>query len=137
MITTNAYLNFDGNCEEAMNFYAEVLGGKILFMMKAKGSPMEAQCPPDFLDKIMHARIQVGTTLIMASDSPHGRYNKPQSFAINVGTDEPAEADRIYAALAEGGAQTMPIAETFWAQRFGMCTDRFGTPWMVNCEKDM
>ena len=71
----------------------------------------------------------------MGSDSPQNREHTPQGFAVNVTTETPAEANRIYAALAEGGQQMMPIAETFWAHRFGMCVDRFGTPWMVNCEK--
>jgi PhnB protein len=137
VISTNTYLNFNGNCEEAMNFYAALLGGKILAMMKARGTPMEAHCPPDFADKIMHARMQLGNSVVMASDAPHDNFRTPQGFSINVGVDTPEEADRIYAGLSEGGAPIMPIAETFWARRFGMCVDRFGTPWMVNCEKPM
>lgn len=136
MITSNTYLNFAGNCEEAFNLYAKVLGAKIQMMMKAEGEMLK-QCGPDFEGKIMHARMTVGQAVVMGSDSPAAYYRQPQGFSINVGVDDPAEADRIYAALAEGGAQTMPIAETFWAKRFGMCTDRFGTPWMVNCEKPM
>ena len=135
MITVNAYLNFRGNCEEAFKTYEKILGGKIVAMMKAKGSPMEGQVPPDFLDKIMHARMTVGAAVIMGSDSPSNQSKPPQGFAVSIGVDTPAEADRIYAALAQGGKESMPIAETFWAHRFGMCTDRFGTPWMVNCEK--
>jgi PhnB protein len=137
MITTNAYLNFTGNCEEAFKTYEKILGGKIIAMLKARGSPMEGHVAAYFLDKIMHARMTVGTTVIMGSDSPSNQSKPPQGFAVNIGVDTPAEADRIYAALAEGGTQTMAIAETFWARRFGMCTDRFGTPWMVNCEKPM
>ena len=127
-------MNFSDNCEQAFTAYAKILGGTILAMMKAEKPDMGG---PDFVGKIMHARMQVGDILLMGSDSPHGRFRMPQGFAVNVNVDEPAEADRIYAALAEGGTQTMPIAETFWAIRFGMCTDRFGTPWMVNCEKPM
>ena len=73
----------------------------------------------------------------MGSDAPPDQYSKPQGFSVCISLDEPAEADRIYAGLAEGGNQVMPIAETFWARRFGMCVDRFGIPWMVNCEKPM
>jgi PhnB protein len=137
MITTNAYLNFTGNCEEAFKTYEKILGGKIIAMLKARGSPMEGHVPADFLDKIMHARMSVGTTVIMGSDSPSNQSKPPQGFAVSIGVDTPAEADRIYAALAQGGKEAMPIAETFWAHRFGMCTDRFGIPWMVNCEKPM
>ena len=137
MITTNTYLNFNGNCEEAMNFYAKLLGGNIVMMMKAKGSPMEKDSPPEFLDKIMHARMTLGTNVLMASDAPPNRYSKPQGFSVSVSVEDPKEADRIYAGLAAGGIQTMPITETFWAIRFGACVDRFGTPWMVNCEKEM
>jgi PhnB protein len=137
MIATNVYLNFAGNCEEAFKSYEKILGGKILAMMTAKGSPMESHVAPELVHKIMHARMMVGSTLIMASDAPPSHFRTPQGFSINVGVDTPAEADRIYAALAEGGNQTMPITETFWAHRFGTCVDRFGTPWMVNCEKPM
>ena len=135
MISANAYLNFNGNCEEAMSFYAKLFGGKVLAMMKANGSPMEAHTPPEFLDKIMHARIQIGSSLIMGSDAFGGRYKTPQGFGVNISIDDAADADRIFAGLAEGGAIDMAIQETFWATRFGMCTDRFGIAWMVNCEK--
>jgi PhnB protein len=136
MITSNTYLYFSGNCEEAFNLYARVLGGNIIAMMKAEGS-MAGHCPPDFIGKIMHARMKLGDAVIMGSDAPAANYRVPQGYNINVSVDQPAEADRIYAALAAGGTQTMPIAETFWAKRFGTCIDRFGTPWMVNCEKQM
>ena len=140
MISANAYLGFRDNCEESFKFYEQVLGGKIIAMMKARGTPMEAHTEAGFLDKIMHARMTVGATvgatLLMGSDTPsHVPFKPAQGFSVNIGVDTPAEADRIYAALAEGGTAVMPIAETFWALRFGMCINRFGTPWMVNCEK--
>ena len=134
MISAKAYLTFDGNCEEAMNFYAGLLGAKILMMMKAKGSPMEEHTPPELHDKIMHARIQVGNSLIMGSDSFHP-YKVPQGFRLTLNVDEPAEADRVFAGLAEGGKVGMALQETYWAHRFGDCIDRFGTPWLINCEK--
>jgi PhnB protein len=134
MISTNTYLNFPGTCAEAFKTYEKILGGKIIAMMKAENAEMGG---PDFVGMIMHARMTVGDGLIMGSDAPPSRYKTPQGFSVSVMVDTPAEADRIYAALAEGGTQTMPIAETFWALRFGMCQDRFGTPWMVNCEKPM
>ena len=137
MITTNPYLNFPGTCEEAFRLYEKTLGGKILMLHRARGTPMESQVPADRLDKIMHIRMEVGGSVIMGSDTPPDQYSPPKGYAINVSVDDPAEADRIFAALAEGGKAHMPIAETFWARRFGMCVDRFGTPWMVNCEKPM
>jgi PhnB protein len=136
MITTNTYLSFPGTCEEAFQFYATTLGGKILMSMKGEDMP-GADCPADFKGKIMHIRMAVGDAVIMGSDCPPEHYFAPQGFHANIGVDDPKEADRIYAALAKDGKQTMPIAETFWAKRFGMCVDKFGTPWMVNCEKQM
>ncbi|HEX4535174.1 MAG TPA: VOC family protein [Rhizomicrobium sp.] len=132
------YLNFDGNCREAFELYAKVMGGKDLHIMTFKDMPPDENMPltDDQKKMVMHARFIVGGDTIMGSDSP-GRYNKPQGYAISIGVDTPEEADRIFAALAEGGDVGMPIAETFWAKRFGMVTDRFGTHWMVNCEKPM
>jgi len=85
----------------------------------------------------MHARMTLNSNVIMGSDAPAANYKPAHGFSVNIGVDTPEDADRIYAALAEGGTQIMPIAETFWAHRFGMCIDRFGTPWKVNCEKPM
>ena len=85
----------------------------------------------------MHARLVVGGNVLMGSDAPLGHGGVADGFRVNIGVDDPAEAERIFAGLAEGGSVEMPIAETFWAIRFGMLTDRFGTPWMVNCERPM
>ena len=139
MITTNAYLNFDGTCEEAMNFYATLLGGKLVAMVTARGTSMEAHCPPELLDQIMHARMLLGSNMLMASDVPakNCQQQTTRLFDQCRCRDACRVRTRIYAALSEGGSQTMPITETFWAHRFGTCTDRFGTPWMVNCEKPM
>ena len=137
MITTNTYLNFKGNCEEAFKAYERILGGKIIALIKPQGTPMASHVAPDFQDKVMHVRMSLGGAVIMGSDTPHDNFQVPQGFSVNIGVDTSEEADRIYAALAEGGTQIMPIAETFWAHRFGMCVDRFGTPWMVNCENPM
>src|SRR3984957_12850089 len=133
----NPYLNFNGNCSEAFQFYAKALGGKDLRIMTFRDSPMGADMPANEKDWVMHARFTLGNFKIMGSDSPGGRYNKPQGYAVNIDVDTPEEADRIFAALSPGGAVGMPIAETFWAKRFGMVTDKFGTHWMVNCEKPM
>ena len=133
----NTYLTFRGNCREAFEFYAKALNGEIVSMFTHKGSPMEATTPPEWLDKIMHVRMTVGDQVLMGSDAPPQYSKEAQGFSVNIGVDSPEEAERIFHALAEGGKIGMPIAETFWAKRFGMCFDRFGTPWMVNCEKPM
>jgi PhnB protein len=130
----NPYLNFDGDCRTAFEFYARCLGGTIEAMLTHRGSPMEAQTPPEWLDKVMHARLIVDGTVLMGSDSPPEYFQRPQGFQVTINLDDPAKADRVFAALAEGGEVRMPIQETFWAKRFGMLTDRFGIPWMVNCQ---
>ena len=131
----NPYLYFNGNCEAALAFYEKVLGAKILVKMKHGEMPSEGKGDPAWADKIIHARMEVGGAVVMASDAPPSHYHAPQGFSMSVGVKDPAEADKIFAALSEGGKVGMPIQETFWALRFGMVTDRFGVPWMVNCEK--
>jgi PhnB protein len=133
----NPYLTFDGRCEAAFRFYERVLGGRIVAMMTYADTPMAAQTPPEMRGRIVHARLAVGDAVLMGSDAPAGRYERAQGFSVTLNIDQPEEAERVFAALAEGGAVTMPIQETFWARRFGMLTDRFGTPWMINCEKPM
>ena len=131
----NPYLFFDGQCEEAFKFYAKLLGGKIVAMMTHEGTPAADQVPAEWRSKIIHARLAVGDQLLMGSDAPPDHQERPQGFSVNVSVQNPAEAERIFHALVENGTATMPIAETFWAVRFGMLTDRFGIPWMINCEK--
>jgi PhnB protein len=131
----NTYLTFDGNCEAAFKFYEKVLGGNIVAMFPHKGTPAEGHVPPEWQDKIMHARMTVGDTVLMASDAPPNFQQPMQGFSVSIQIETPAEAERVFHALAEGGAVRMPIQETFWAQRFGMLVDKFGTPWMINCEK--
>ena len=131
----NTHLNFNGQCEAAFKFYETCLGGKINFMMKYGDSPMAAQAPPGFGSKIMHATFAIDGQTFYGADSPPGRYEKPQGFAVALNIKDPTEADRVFAALEQNGVVQMPIQETFWAQRFGMLVDQFGTPWMINCEK--
>jgi PhnB protein len=135
--TINPYLNFNGTCAEAFRFYADTLGGRDLQIMKFGDSPMAGQVAETEKDMVMHARFFVGDVVIMGSDAPGGRYNKPQGYAVNIGVETPEDAERIFGALSQGGNVGMPMSETFWARRFGMVTDRFGTHWMVNCEKAM
>ena len=133
----NPYLNFKGNCAEAFRHYSSVLGGKDLHIMTFRDSPMAGQVGENEKDLVVHARFTAGDTMLMGSDAPGARYTKPAGYAVNIGVDTPEEAERIFAALSEGGDVGMAMAETFWAKRFGMVTDRFGTHWMVNCEKPM
>jgi PhnB protein len=130
------YLFFDGDCEEAFARYADVLGGEILAMMPHTGTPAEGEVPPEWRAKILHACMRIGDDLLMASDAPPGRQQVPQGFSVSLHPEDEAEAERVFAALSEGGTVTMPLAETFWARRFGMLTDRYGTPWMINCSRD-
>ena len=130
----NPYLLFDGNCEAALNFYEQALGAKTLSMMRYDGTPACAQMPADMKSKVLHARFAVGDVVVMVSDCPPDRYTKPQGQALALSADKPAEAERLFHSLAEGGTVTMPIDKTFFAERFGMVTDKFGVPWMVSCE---
>lgn len=131
---SSTYLFFDGRCEEAFTFYHHVLGGRVTAMMRHAGSPAEHGVPPEWQDKILHACLDLGGFKLMASDAPPGRYNRPQGFCVHLAVGSEAEAERVFAALGEGATIVMPIAQTFWAARFGLLHDRFGTPWMVNCD---
>jgi PhnB protein len=133
----NPYLGFNGNCQEAFKYYERVLGGKIIMMMMHADMPAEAQgqTPPEWKNKIMHARLVVGDQVLMGSDAPPDHFEKTQGMSVALQVNDPIEAERIFAALADNGTVRMPIQPTFWAIRFGMLTDRFGIPWMVNCEK--
>ena len=139
------YLNFDGNCAEAMAFYAQVFGGQILHQMRFADMPPSEGMPPlpdAAKGRLMHAHLQVGAQAIMASDTmpampgqPEvcaGGYQKPQGLWVSIAVDTAAEGQRVFDALAQGGTVGMPYSATFWSPGFGMVTDRFGTPWMVN-----
>ncbi len=130
----NPYLLFNGQCEAAFKFYAQLLGGKIEGMLTHAGTPAEEQVPPEWRNKILHARMTVGDHVLMASDAPPGRYEQPKGFSVSIQLNDRSEAERIFNALAENGTVQMPFQQTFWAVGFGMCVDRFGIPWMVNCE---
>jgi PhnB protein len=131
----NPYLTFDGRCEAAFKFYEKVLGGKIEAMMTYGSSPMAEQTPADWRNKIMHARLTVGDKMLMASDAPPDRREAMKGFSVTISLDDPGQAERIFHALSEKGTVQMPIQKTFWAARFGMLVDQFGTPWMINCEQ--
>jgi PhnB protein len=131
----NPYLFFNGQCEAAFKFYEQCLGGKIVAMLTHGETPMAEHVSPEWQGKIVHARLAVGDRVLMGSDAPPEYYEEPKGFSISLSIDDPAEAERIFNALAENGRVQMALEETFWAVRFGMVVDRFGTPWMINCEK--
>ena len=132
-MTLNTHLNFNGNCAEAIKFYETHLGAKTVFTLTYAASPMADQFPAEFGDKIMHATMEIGGVSVMMADSPPPNYERPAGFCVALSFADPAETDRVFAALAENGNVTMPMQQTFWALRFGMLIDRFGIPWMVNC----
>jgi PhnB protein len=130
---SNPYLFFNGQCEAAFTFYAQCLGGKIIEKMTYGQSPMADQASPELIDRIMHINLTIGDIVIMGADAPPEMFEQPQGFYVNLQFDHVAEAEKIYNALAENGMVRMPFQETFWAHRFAMLVDRFGTPWMINC----
>jgi PhnB protein len=130
----NPYIFFNGDCREALEFYADVLGGTIEAMIPHGGTPAAGSVDASWQDKIMHARLAIGDRAIMASDSPpqFGAV-KPSGFYVQLELSTPEEAERVFDALAEGGEIRMAYAQTFWARGFGMLVDRFQIPWMISC----
>jgi PhnB protein len=131
---TIPYLTFNGQCAEAFRFYEQALGGKIEMMTTFGESPMGGEMPPDLHGQIMHVRLAAGDAVLMGSDDPQGHVEKPQGISVALQVEEPEKGERIFNALAEGANVTMPFQQTFWAKGFGMLVDRFGIPWMINCE---
>jgi PhnB protein len=131
----NPYLNFPGTCEKAMTTYAEILGGEVVAMLAYGDMPGDHPISDDMRNKIAHARVVVGDQVLMASDAGPDRFKPMQGVSVTLNIPDPTEADRVFNALAKGGTAAMPLEETFWARKFGVLTDRFGTQWMINCEK--
>jgi PhnB protein len=125
------YLFFDGRAEEALEFYRKTLGAKVEMLMRFKDSPDPAMAPPNAADKVMHACVRIGDSALMASDGRCGGQSNFQGFALSLTVPNEAEADRVFAALGDGGQVQMPLAKTFFSPRFGMVADRFGVSWMV------
>ena len=129
----DAYLTFNGNCREAMTFYAKCLGAELFSMPFSEAIP---DVPADAKHRIMHARLTKGSETLMASDTMPGMpFQQGNNFSISVNCGSVQEIDALFAAFGEGAKITMPLQETFWAVRFGMLTDRFGINWMFNLEK--
>ena len=125
------YIMFNGNCEEAMNFYAGALGGEIKEFSRYEGSPAEGMS--DDKSKVMHARMVAGDSSIMGADAQQPAQGNNVHLSLNF--DSVEKGEKIFAALSEGATVTMPLQDTFWGARFGMLTDKFGINWMVNCDK--
>lgn len=128
------YLNFDGRCDEALAFYRKALGAEVAMLMRFKDCPEPAQPgmhPPGFENKVMHAAFNIGESTIMASDGRCTGESKFQGITLSLQPATVAEADKLFAALADGGQVQMPLAKTFFSPRFGMVADRFGVSWMI------
>ncbi|MEH2520384.1 PhnB protein [Bradyrhizobium sp. AZCC 1610] len=132
----NPYLFYDGNCQEALKYYEKVLGAQIGATFPYEGAPPDMPTPPDWKNKLMHASITIDGEVLMAADAMPGDYHQPQGFAVSLQVEDPADAERRFNALAEGGTVRMPFGKTFFSNGFGMCVDKFGIPWMVNCPKE-
>lgn len=130
---TIPYLSFAGDCAEAFRHYAALLGGRVTGMITHGESPIADQVPADWHPRIMNAHLVAGEVELMGGDSPPGS-GAPAGFSLSLHLDSAEEAERIFTGLAEGGTVAMPLGPTFWAEKFGMLTDRYGTPWMVNYE---
>ena len=130
-MNASPYLNFNGNCREAFEFYAQCLGAE-LTLLTAGETPICDQMPPGWADKIMHGHIQLGDLNIMGSDTPPEMFQPAGGFSVALQIASVERAYSLFAGLSEGGQITMPIGETFWSRAFGCFVDRFGTPWMIN-----
>jgi PhnB protein len=131
----NTYVNFPGSCAEAFRFYQQHLGGTIGMMMTHGQAPEQSQVKPEWKDAVLHARMSVGGTDLLGADIPNAQPMRSAYLSLHVDSD--AEAERIYAALTDGGEVFMPLQETFFASRFGQLRDRFGINWMILRERPM
>jgi len=133
-LTFSPYLNFDGNCREAFEHYHSVLGGE-LFLIGRDQIPAEEGLGPEWEGRTVHAALKIGDALLMGSDVPPGApFEEMRSLYVNLGAGTAEEAERVWAALGEGGTVEMPLGPAFFAPRFGIVVDRYGTPWMITCD---
>jgi len=128
------YLSFKGECEAAFRFYEQCLGGRVGRIFRYAGTPLADQVPPEWQDKVMHGSLTLGKYVLMGGDVAPDRYEEPKGFSLSLQIPSTADAERVFHELAKGGRVVMPLEKTFWAARFGMVVDRFGIPWLVNCE---
>ena len=127
----HTYLNYGGNCEQAFRFYEQHLGGKITMMMKHGENPTPGQVPPEWNNAVLHARMQLGGTELLGADIPPDRFQPMRSAYLTLRVDSSGEAERLYALLSSGGEIFMKMEKTFFANRFAMLRDKFGTSWML------
>jgi PhnB protein len=134
MIGVKPYLAFNGNCEEAINFYKECMDGEVLYIGRYGDSPMKGKGPDN---AVMHCTLKIGDTYIMACDNMSDEYKiiVGNNISLALGTSDVAAAESVFEKMAAGGNVTFPMQETFWAERFGMLTDKFGINWMFNVDK--
>ena len=125
------YLFFDGRCEEAIEFYKKALDAKVATLMRYKDGPEPSMCPPGSENKVMHASFRIGDTSVMASDGRNTGKPVFQGFSLTIAAKSDAEAEKLFAALGDGGQMQMPLTKTFFSSRFGMVADRFGVGWMI------
>jgi len=128
------YLSFKGDCEAAFKYYEQHLDGEMGAIFRYGGTPLSGSVPPDWSDKIMHGSITIGGQTLQAADVAPLQYESPQGFSLTLQITSAADAERMFEALASGGQVRLPLEKTFGAERFGMVTDRFGVPWILNCE---
>jgi PhnB protein len=131
----NPYLSFSGDCATAFAFYEQVLGGKIVEMITHGDSPMADQVPAGWKNRVIHASLQVGDRIILGADLPPEHHQPAKGMSLSISIATPEEAERLFAALSESGSVQMELQQTFWSVRFGMLTDKFGTPWMISCDQ--
>ena len=129
------YLSFNGQCEAAFTLYEQCLGARVGPIFRYAGSPMADQVPPDWQNKVMHGSVTIGELVLMGGDVVPVRYEEPRGFSLSIQISNTDDAERIFRDLATGGKVVVPLAQTFWAARFGMVVDRFGIPWLINCEE--
>ena len=134
-MSVTPYLFFDGRCEEAIEFYKKTLGAEVGMMMRYKESPEKNMCTPANENKIMHASMRIGGTLVMLSDGRAEGKPKFEGFSLSLDPKTEAEAEIMFTALSQGGQVQMPLTSTFFAKSFGMVADKFGMGWMIICEK--
>lgn len=127
------YLTFPGTCEQACEFYAEVFGGDITFMQRVANSPAADQLPPEVQDQVLHASLTIAGRTIHASDATMTPYEPPRGIYVQVKLEDRDRASRVFSRLIKNGEVIMAFERTFWASGFGICRDRFATPWVINC----
>ena len=136
-MSLSTYINFDGNCREAFEFYRSVFGGEFAIMETFRNGPSDMGMPDDELDNVMHVSFPIGSSVLMGSDIPSTfglSVKQGNNFSISYSATSREESDDLFGKLAKGGTVSMPMQDMFWGSYFGSCTDKFGINWQINCE---